>query len=144
MSLSAHQARREHVLAVSRDFNSQPRLSEFFFFFFLIKMEFFFLSPKEKFILDIYLAFFQYTNIHQILTPEMNFYSNLDNCNRVKIFQLDFMIKKYFPCKNRIKTFEKCHSAFFSISTFNVSHLGLYCANQYSFHCTYWYIVCDK
>lgn len=31
MSLSAHEARREHVLAVSRDFNSQPRLSEFLF-----------------------------------------------------------------------------------------------------------------
>lgn len=35
MSLSAHQARREHILAVSRDFNSQPRLSEFFILEFL-------------------------------------------------------------------------------------------------------------
>lgn len=45
MSLSAHQARREHVLAVSRDFNSQPRLSKYqgfirFFCQFL---------PKKKF-----------------------------------------------------------------------------------------------
>lgn len=42
MSLSAHQAQREHVLAVSRDFNSQPRLSEyidtdFFFYRFCMK-----------------------------------------------------------------------------------------------------------
>lgn len=33
MSLSAHQARREHILAVSRDFNTQPRLSEFIILF---------------------------------------------------------------------------------------------------------------
>jgi len=31
--LSARQAAAEHVLAVSRDFLSQPRLSKFFFFF---------------------------------------------------------------------------------------------------------------
>lgn len=39
MSLSANQARREHVLAVSRDFNSQPRLSEFFFPIFFLFSE---------------------------------------------------------------------------------------------------------
>lgn len=36
MSLSAKQASREHVLAVSRDFNSQPRLSKWSKWFFLI------------------------------------------------------------------------------------------------------------
>ena len=34
--LTARQAANEHVLAVSRDFISQPRLSEYFYFLLLI------------------------------------------------------------------------------------------------------------
>lgn len=62
MSLSLHQARREHVLAVSRDFNSQPRLSEFLF------LQFFF-SFSRPHTIFLYL---KKKNIRLSSTPEMN------------------------------------------------------------------------
>lgn len=53
MSLSAHQARREHVLAVSRDFNSQPRLSKYQIFRdYLCEKKFLLPLPCENVILD--------------------------------------------------------------------------------------------
>lgn len=57
MSLSAHQARREHVLAVSRDFNSQPRLSKYQFFEIIcVKKNFFFHSHAKMLFLTICVA----------------------------------------------------------------------------------------
>lgn len=91
MSLSAHQARREHILAVSRDFNSQPRLSEFYFVnkflgIFLGKRIFFSLlsgaivqsSTPEMRMLFAFVPFGM-TKYNQKCKVESNFHIQLEN-----------------------------------------------------------------
>lgn len=47
-TISAKQAGQEHVLAVSRDFVSQPRLSEYIFLLLVVFVLWFFLKTIQK------------------------------------------------------------------------------------------------